>query len=286
MKKINLKKYTDFIVKETLDLLNIDSPTGYTEEACNWVKNEFESLGFKAHITNKGGVIVDLTGKDKKNGKSYKMYVQKDFGDAIKRGGEPVPIRARMAEVDTGGIEKDRNDLTSQITASGKGMKVNSVTVSGRYIEAMVNVPKDWNEDQASISFTFTGEGGSFTNTVLFRVIDGPSIKFVEEAEEKGSFKTYSNVWGMDMIPGDGFTYTSQFLIMDAMRPPKLQDITSDKVDGFDITFEETTKQYLYKIVVKNNTPPEERKETDVFVKKKEQQLSKNTEEKKEILVQ
>jgi putative aminopeptidase FrvX len=68
MKKINLKKYTDFIVKETLDLLNIDSPTGYTEEACNWVKNEFESLGFKAHITNKGGVIVDLTGKDKKNG--------------------------------------------------------------------------------------------------------------------------------------------------------------------------------------------------------------------------
>lgn len=68
MKKINLKKYTDFIVKETLDLLNIDSPTGYTEEACNWVKGEFESLGFKAHITNKGGVIVDLTGKDKKNG--------------------------------------------------------------------------------------------------------------------------------------------------------------------------------------------------------------------------
>ena len=68
MKKINLKKYTDFIVKETLDLLNIDSPTGYTEEACNWVKNEFKSLGFKAHITNKGGVIVDLTGKDKKNG--------------------------------------------------------------------------------------------------------------------------------------------------------------------------------------------------------------------------
>ena len=68
MKKINLKKYTDFIVKETLDLLNIDSPTGYTEEACNWVKGQFESLGFKAHITNKGGVIVDLTGKDKKNG--------------------------------------------------------------------------------------------------------------------------------------------------------------------------------------------------------------------------
>ena len=63
-----VKKYTDFVVKETIELLNIDSPTGYTKEAADWVKNEFEKLDFKAQLTNKGGVIVDLTGKDKKNG--------------------------------------------------------------------------------------------------------------------------------------------------------------------------------------------------------------------------
>ena len=40
MKKINLTKYTDFIVKETTELLNIDSPTGYTENAAAWVKKE------------------------------------------------------------------------------------------------------------------------------------------------------------------------------------------------------------------------------------------------------
>ena len=67
-KKIDLTKYTDFIVEETLALLNIDSPTGYTEEAAAWVKKEFEKLGFKATQTNKGGIIVDLTGKDKGNG--------------------------------------------------------------------------------------------------------------------------------------------------------------------------------------------------------------------------
>ena len=67
-KKINYKKYTDFIVEKTTSLLGIDSPTGYTEEAAAWVKNEFEKLGFKAQITNKGGVIVDLTGKNKKDG--------------------------------------------------------------------------------------------------------------------------------------------------------------------------------------------------------------------------
>ena len=68
MKKISLTKYTDFIVEKTTELLNIDSPTGYTDNATAWVKKEFEKLGFKAKLTNKGGVIVDLGGKDKKNG--------------------------------------------------------------------------------------------------------------------------------------------------------------------------------------------------------------------------
>lgn len=68
MKKKNLKKYTDFIMTKTTQLLAIDSPTGYTEEAAAWVKTEFESLGCAAEITNKGGVLVSLGGKDKKNG--------------------------------------------------------------------------------------------------------------------------------------------------------------------------------------------------------------------------
>ena len=68
MRKKSLKKYTDYMVKETVELLNIDSPTGYTEEAAYWVKKEFEALGFDAKLTNKGGVLVDLGGKDKENG--------------------------------------------------------------------------------------------------------------------------------------------------------------------------------------------------------------------------
>ncbi|MBR0481797.1 MAG: M42 family metallopeptidase [Firmicutes bacterium] len=75
MQKKSLKKYTDFIVKETVELLNIDSPTGYTEEAAAWVKKEFESLGFKASLTNKGGVLVDLCGRDKENGLLLEAHV-------------------------------------------------------------------------------------------------------------------------------------------------------------------------------------------------------------------
>ena len=64
----SLKKYTDFIVAETVKLLAIDSPTGYTEEAAAFVLQEFKELGCKAELTGKGGVLVCLGGKDKKNG--------------------------------------------------------------------------------------------------------------------------------------------------------------------------------------------------------------------------
>ena len=64
----DLKRYTDFIVNKTEALLNIDSPTGYTDAAAAWVKAEFEQLGFAARYTNKGGVIVDLCGAEAGNG--------------------------------------------------------------------------------------------------------------------------------------------------------------------------------------------------------------------------
>ncbi|MBO4289937.1 MAG: M42 family metallopeptidase [Lachnospiraceae bacterium] len=63
-----LTKYTDFLMEETETLLNIDSPTGYTENAAAWVREEFEKLGFEAGITTKGGVLVSLGGEERENG--------------------------------------------------------------------------------------------------------------------------------------------------------------------------------------------------------------------------
>lgn len=61
-------KYADFAWEQTAALLAVDSPTGYTEKAALWVKEAFESLGFAAHITTKGGVIADLGGKNTDDG--------------------------------------------------------------------------------------------------------------------------------------------------------------------------------------------------------------------------
>jgi len=61
-------RYADFAWEQAAELLAIDSPTGYTAKAAQWVKEAFEKLGFPAHITTKGGVIADLGGKNENDG--------------------------------------------------------------------------------------------------------------------------------------------------------------------------------------------------------------------------
>ena len=63
-----MKEYTTYAVDKTLELLSIDSPTGYTRAAAQWVMEEFEKLGYSARLTEKGGVLVDLGGADESNG--------------------------------------------------------------------------------------------------------------------------------------------------------------------------------------------------------------------------
>lgn len=47
------RKYADFAAEKAIELIGIDSPSGFTEKAAEWVKNEFEALGFAARMTEK-----------------------------------------------------------------------------------------------------------------------------------------------------------------------------------------------------------------------------------------
>ena len=58
------RKYAEYATNKAVQLLAIDSPTGFTDKAAEWVKNEFSTLGFDAKITAKGGVLVDLGGEN------------------------------------------------------------------------------------------------------------------------------------------------------------------------------------------------------------------------------
>ena len=47
------KTYSDYAASKTVELLGIDSPTGFTAKAAEWVKAQFEALGYTASITEK-----------------------------------------------------------------------------------------------------------------------------------------------------------------------------------------------------------------------------------------
>ena len=60
--------YTKFIMDETVKILSIDSPTGYTDDAADFIMTELRGLGYAPVKTNKGGVLVDLGGKNAEDG--------------------------------------------------------------------------------------------------------------------------------------------------------------------------------------------------------------------------
>ena len=60
--------YTDYIMEQTVKLLSIDSPTGYTESAANYVMDTLAGMGYAPIRTAKGGVLVDLGGPEGDDG--------------------------------------------------------------------------------------------------------------------------------------------------------------------------------------------------------------------------
>ena len=61
------RSYADFSWEQATDLLAIDSPSGFTAKAAEFVKAAFEEMGFSACLTKKGGVLADLGGTDSEN---------------------------------------------------------------------------------------------------------------------------------------------------------------------------------------------------------------------------
>ena len=59
--------YTEFAVQKTMELLAIDSPSGYTRAAEDYVAAQFAALGCPVQRTVKGGILTDLGGTDADN---------------------------------------------------------------------------------------------------------------------------------------------------------------------------------------------------------------------------
>ena len=70
-----MEKYTDYILEQLQKLLSIDSPTGYTKNVTDYLMDEYKAMGYTATQTVKGGVLVDLGGKNADNAVFLEAHV-------------------------------------------------------------------------------------------------------------------------------------------------------------------------------------------------------------------
>ena len=125
------------------------------------------------------------SGKDEgKKQSSFRLYVFKNFGDTLQVGEKPQPIYARIAELTPEGAEIPRADMSSQINISSgtPGLEVWDGGMVNGYRGAELSIPdKSFAETECIVSFKFTGEGGTLTENMIFKVMGEAKINFGQE---------------------------------------------------------------------------------------------------------
>ena len=138
------RKYADYAWEMTEQLLAIDSPSGYTAKAAAWVRDEFAKLGFDACITTKGGVIIDLGGKNADDGLLLEAHAD-TLGAMVAQ----IKGDGRLKLTNLGGMNPNNAEAENVkvYTRSGKVIEGTcqlcnaSVHVNGDYSSAK----RDWN---------------------------------------------------------------------------------------------------------------------------------------------
>ncbi len=54
----------DYIIKTLEDIVNIPSPSGFTKEVMEYVKKEAESFGLTCQYSNRGGLLIEMVGRE------------------------------------------------------------------------------------------------------------------------------------------------------------------------------------------------------------------------------
>ena len=119
------KKYADYAVEKAMELIRIDSPSGFTARAAQWVRDEFAALGFDARLTQKGGVLIDLGGDEPTDGLFLEAHCD--------------TLGAMVAEVKGSGRLRVTN-LGGMRAENGEAENVRVYTRAGRVIEGTLQL--------------------------------------------------------------------------------------------------------------------------------------------------
>jgi len=135
--------YADYAWERTVGLLAVDSPSGFTANAARWVRDAFSALGFDAELTAKGGVLVDLGGKNADDGLLLAAHAD--------------TLGAMVAEVKGNGRLR-LTPLGGMSANNGEAENVRVYTRTGKVIEGtfqLCNASVHVNKDYATAARTF-----------------------------------------------------------------------------------------------------------------------------------
>ncbi len=119
------REYAIYAVQQAAELLAIDSPTGYTKAAAEWVYDRFAALGCKAEITKKGGVLIELGGTEDE--------------DALLLEAHADTLGAMVAEIKSNGALRVTN-LGGMRAENGEAENVRIHTRDGRMYEGTLQL--------------------------------------------------------------------------------------------------------------------------------------------------
>ena len=120
------RTYAEYATEKAVSFLAIDSPTGYTKAAAEWVRAEFAALGYPAEITVKGGVLIDLGGETSPEGGLLLAAHADTLGGMVAE----IKGNGRLRLTNLGGMKAD----------NGETENVRVHTRSGRVIEGTLQL--------------------------------------------------------------------------------------------------------------------------------------------------
>lgn len=145
------RKYAEFAATKACELLAIDSPSGYTRKAADWVKEAFSSLGFDAQLTTKGGVLVNLGGADEKDALLLEAHT-----DTLGAMVAEVKANGRLRLTPLGGMRAE-NAETENVRVHTRTGRIIEGTV--QLCNASVHVNGQYGRDQAQLRYRGGGSG-------------------------------------------------------------------------------------------------------------------------------
>lgn len=134
------EQLANYVLDQMKTILAIDSPSGYTDKVTDYLCEEFERLGYEPQKMVKGGVLVDLGGKDRTNGLLLETHV-----DTL--GGMVAEIKAdgRLRLTNIGGMEPNNGEAENCLIYTRDGK-----TYDGTFqlIDASAHVNDDYHTEK------------------------------------------------------------------------------------------------------------------------------------------